>query len=115
VATHPDDLVYRAIAEPTRRAILDLLAGGERPVAWLVARFPFSQPALSQHLRVLREAGLVRVRRQGRFRMYSIDARPLRDVYRWTGRYRRSWVLLSGEGPGYASDGSTTEGRRYEL
>ena len=110
-----DDLVYRAIAEPTRRAILDLLARREQPVGWLVARFPFSQPAVSQHLRVLREAGLVRVRRQGRNRMYSIDAGPLRAVYQWVGRYRRSWLLHSGGGPGYASNASTTEGRRYEL
>jgi DNA-binding transcriptional ArsR family regulator len=115
MSTRSEDLVYRAIEDPTRRRILDLLGHGERSVSDLGRRFPISQPALSQHLRVLREAGLVRVRRQGRFRMYSIDARPLRDVYRWTGRYRRSWVLLSGEGPGYASDESTTEGRRYEL
>jgi DNA-binding transcriptional ArsR family regulator len=115
MAVRSDDLVYRAIAEPTRRAILDLLARGEQPVGWLVARFPFSQPAVSQHLRVLREAGLVRVRRQGRNRMYSIDARPLSEVYRWAGRYRRSWLLLSGGSPGYPSDGSTAEGRRYEL
>jgi DNA-binding transcriptional ArsR family regulator len=115
VAVRSEDLVYRAIAEPTRRAILDLLARGEQSVGWLAARFPISQPALSQHLRVLREAGLVRVRRQGRNRMYSIDAGPLRDVYRWTGRYRRSWLLHAGGRPGYASGGSTTEGRRNEL
>lgn len=115
MASSTEDRVYRAISEPTRRAILDLLARGEQPVGWLAARFPISQPALSQHLRVLREAGLVRVRRQGRNRMYSIDARPLRAVYRWAGRYRRSWLLLSGGGPGYASNASTTEGRRYEL
>ena len=115
MATRSGDLVFRAIAEPTRRRILDLLARGEQPVGRLAARFPISQPALSQHLRVLREAGLVRVRRQGRFRMYSMDGRPLKEVYQWAGRYRRSWMLLSGGGPGYASGGSTTEGRRYEL
>jgi DNA-binding transcriptional ArsR family regulator len=80
-----EDRVYRAISDPTRRRILDLLAHGEQSVGWLVARFPFSQPAVSQHLRVLREAGLVRVRRQGRLRLYSIDPRPLRVVHGWTG------------------------------
>ena len=106
MAGHWEDRVYRAISEPTRRRILDHLARGERPVGWLVARFPFSQPAVSQHLRILREAGLVRVRRQGRHRMYSIDPRPLRMVHAWTGRYERRWMLLSGEDPGYASGGS---------
>lgn len=103
VATRSDDLVYRAIAEPTRRRILDLLAHGERSVGDLGRRFQVSQPALSQHLRVLREARLVRVRRQGRFRVYSVDARPLKEVHLWAGRYQRSWLLLSGEDPGYAS------------
>ena len=95
-----EDAVFRAISEPTRRRILDLLARGERPVGWLVDRFEVSQPGLSQHLRVLRDAGLVRVRRQGRHRMYSIDARPLRVVRGWTGRFERSWVLHSGTAPG---------------
>jgi DNA-binding transcriptional ArsR family regulator len=86
------DPVYRAISEPTRRRILDLLAEGERPVKDLVDRFAMSQPALSQHLRVLREAGLVRIRRQGRLRFYSINAVPLREVHDWVGHYERLWI-----------------------
>lgn len=77
------DAVYRAISEPTRRQILDLLADRERAVKELVSRFRMSQPALSQHLRVLRDAGLVRVRRQGRMRVYSADPTPLREVSDW--------------------------------
>jgi DNA-binding transcriptional ArsR family regulator len=80
------DAVYRAISEPTRRRILDILAEQERSVKELVRRFRMSQPALSQHLRVLRDAGLVRVRRQGRMRFYSVDAGPLATVYDWVGQ-----------------------------
>jgi DNA-binding transcriptional ArsR family regulator len=79
--------VYRAIADPTRRRILELLSHREAPVGDLTARFRMTQPALSQHLRVLREAGLVRVRRQGRLRVYSLDAAPLREVHDWLGSY----------------------------
>jgi DNA-binding transcriptional ArsR family regulator len=94
------DRVYRAISEPTRRRILDLLADRERPVKDLVDRFSMSQPALSQHLRVLRDAGLVRLRREGRTHVYSVHGPPLRQVYDWVGRYRRSWLLLSGRDTG---------------
>jgi DNA-binding transcriptional ArsR family regulator len=94
------DPVFRAISEPTRRRILDLLAEGERPVKDLVDRFPMSQPALSQHLRVLREAGLVRTRREGRLRVYSVHAPLLREVHDWAGRYERLWVLHPASSPG---------------
>jgi DNA-binding transcriptional ArsR family regulator len=100
------DRTFRALADPTRRRILELLARGAHPVKELGARFPLSQPALSQHLRVLREAGLVRVRRDGRRRVYSLHAGPLRSAHEWLGRFERSWLLLSGRGPGYALDGS---------
>jgi DNA-binding transcriptional ArsR family regulator len=87
--------VFRAIADPTRRRILDLLADRERPVKDLADRFPVSQPALSQHLRVLREAGLVRIRREGRMRVYSVHAPLLRVVHDWVGRFERLWLLHS--------------------
>lgn len=83
--------VFRAVADPTRRAILDLLADGERAVKDLVARFAMSQPALSQHLRVLREVGVVSQRREGRLRLYRIEAGPLRAVYDWARHYERFW------------------------
>jgi DNA-binding transcriptional ArsR family regulator len=83
------DVVYRAISDSTRRRILELLAEGERSVKDLVPRFPISQPALSQHLRVLRDAGLVRVRRHGRLRVYSLRAGPLGEARDWPERIGR--------------------------
>lgn len=85
---------YRAVADGTRRRILDLLADEERSVNELLERFEdegLSQPALSQHLKVLREAGLVSVRRDGRRRIYSLDPRPLRAIYDWVAFYERFW------------------------
>lgn len=82
---------FRALADPTRRALLDLLAGGERSVTELVGRFEVSQPAISQHLGQLREAGLVAERRSGRQRLYRLHAAPLAEVYDWVGHYRRFW------------------------
>jgi DNA-binding transcriptional ArsR family regulator len=83
--------VFQAIADPTRRRILELLAESERPVKELSAPFQMSTPAISQHLRVLREAGLVHERREGRHRRYRLDPEPLRDVADWVGRYQRFW------------------------
>ena len=76
--------VYKAIADPTRRAMLDLLAERERPVEELVARFAVSFSAVSQHLSVLHEAGLVSRRADGRRRLYRAVAAPLREVHAWT-------------------------------
>ena len=83
--------VYQAIADPTRRRLLDLLTAGERPVNNLARPFAMSRPAVSQHLRVLREAGLVAERRVGRERRYSLRAAPLREVYDWVAHYDRFW------------------------
>lgn len=83
--------VFRAISDPTRRTLLDLLASEEQPVSALVGRFEMTQPAISQHLRVLREAGLVRERRQGRQRLYRLHPEPLREAYDWLGHYERFW------------------------
>ncbi len=83
--------VFRAISDPTRRALLDLLAGQERSVSALVEQFEMTQPAISQHLRVLREAGLVRERRRGRQRLYRLQSEPLREAYDWLGHYERFW------------------------
>lgn len=84
-------LIYRAIADPARRSILDLLRQSESAVVELLEHFDFSQPALSKHLRVLRDAGLVRVRKVGRESRYSVDARGLRVVHDWVGHYQRFW------------------------
>lgn len=82
---------YAALAEPSRRQILDLLRGGERSVNDLVARLELSQPGVSKHLKVLREAGLVEVRRQGRRRWYGLRAQPLAEVDEWLAPYRAYW------------------------
>ncbi len=83
--------VFHAIADPNRRALLDLLSAGERPVKALARSFRMTQPALSQHLRVLREAGLVARRRRGREHLYRIRALPLKPVADWVGQYERFW------------------------
>jgi DNA-binding transcriptional ArsR family regulator len=83
--------VYYAIADPTRRAILDHLGRGEQPVMELAGRFDISLSAVSQHMRVLREVGLVQVRRVGRERHYRLNAHPLREVADWTAGYERFW------------------------
>jgi DNA-binding transcriptional ArsR family regulator len=82
---------YSALAEPSRRQILDLLRDGERSVNELVARLTLSQPGVSKHLRVLREAGLVQVRPDGKQRWYGLRAEPLAEVAQWLEPYRRHW------------------------
>jgi DNA-binding transcriptional ArsR family regulator len=82
---------YAALAEPSRRRILDLLRDGERSVTDLVARLNLSQPGVSKHLRVLREAGLVQVRPEGRRRWYGLRAEPLAEVDQWLEPYRAHW------------------------
>jgi DNA-binding transcriptional ArsR family regulator len=86
----PDE-AFRAIADPTRRAILDELAGGERTVGELVGMFDVTQSAVSQHLKVLRDAGLVKPRQIGRQRAYRIEAGPLQAVHDWCAHYERFW------------------------
>ncbi len=82
---------YGALAEPHRRQILDLLREGERPAGDLVERLALSQPGVSKHLKVLREAGLVTVRADGKRRVYALRAEPLADVDAWLARYRAFW------------------------
>jgi DNA-binding transcriptional ArsR family regulator len=83
---------FEVLAEPRRRAIMDLLLAGERPVGDLVSELRMSQPAVSRHLRVLREAGLVRVRTDAQRRLYRIEPGPLRVVDEWLTPYRRLWA-----------------------
>lgn len=85
-------MAYAALAEPSRRDILDLLRAGERSVSDLVDRLTLSQPGVSKHLKVLREAGLVDVRPDGRQRWYRLRAQPLADVDRWLEPYRAHWT-----------------------
>src|SRR5712692_784957 len=82
---------FNAVAEPRRRQILDLLAGGERPVNDLVTLLGLAQPMVSKHLRVLREVGLVERRDVGRQRMYRVNGHPLKPIHDWVKNYERSW------------------------
>ncbi|HQT53752.1 MAG: metalloregulator ArsR/SmtB family transcription factor [Phenylobacterium sp.] len=85
------DLVFGALADPTRRAILARLADGEATVNELVAPFELSQPTISKHLKVLEGAGLVSRGRNAQFRPVRLNAKPLAEASRWIGDYRRFW------------------------
>jgi DNA-binding transcriptional ArsR family regulator len=83
---------FNAVAEPRRRQILDVLAGGERPVNDLVERLGLAQPQVSKHLRVLREVGAVEVRGDGRQRLYRLNGRALKPIHDWVKAYERTWT-----------------------
>lgn len=83
--------VFLAVADPTRRSILDRLRRGDAHVNELASGFRVSRPAISRHLRVLRRARLVRERREGRQRIYQLEADRLEQVARWTEEYREFW------------------------
>lgn len=82
---------FNAVAEPRRRAILDALAGGERPVNALVELLEMGQPQVSKHLRVLREVGAVDVRDAGRQRLYRLNGHALKPIHDWVSGYERFW------------------------
>ncbi|WP_432968229.1 ArsR/SmtB family transcription factor [Dactylosporangium sp. CA-233914] len=82
---------FNAVAEPRRRQILDLLAQGERPVNDFVRLLGLAQPQVSKHLRVLREVDLVRVRDEGRQRVYRLNPGPLKPIYDWLSAYEQRW------------------------
>jgi len=88
-----DSTVFHAIADPTRRAILDRLRDGGQPVNEIAGRFQVSRPAISKHLRVLHRANLVTETREGRNRIYKLNAEPLRHLEKWLDHYRRFWTL----------------------
>jgi DNA-binding transcriptional ArsR family regulator len=83
---------FNAVAEPRRRQILDLLAGGERAVNDLVKHVGLAQPQVSKHLRVLREVGAVTVREAGRQRLYRLNGEALKPIHDWVRNYERSWA-----------------------
>jgi DNA-binding transcriptional ArsR family regulator len=84
--------VFNAVAEPRRRQILDVLAGGERPVGDLVRELELGQPQVSKHLRVLREVGAVDVRDEGRRRLYRVNGAALRPIHDWVRDFERLWT-----------------------
>src|SRR5207302_9475769 len=85
------EAAFQALADPTRRAVLDLLRRGSQPAGEIAGAFPVSRPAISKHLRLLRRAHLVNEHREGRHRVYQLNPEPLRTVDSWINQYRRFW------------------------
>lgn len=90
-SVHREDTVFRALADPSRRAIFERLTRGEAAVKDLTARFAISQPAISQHLAALRSAGLVSERRDGRLVYYRVERKGLRPLIDWIAHYQAFW------------------------
>src|SRR5882724_8367798 len=91
--TYSTEAAFHALADPTRRAVLDLLRRGSLPAGQIAQGFPVSRPAISKHLRLLRRAHLVRERREGRLRLYQLNPEPLRAVDSWLSHYRMFWQM----------------------
>lgn len=91
--TYSSEATFQALADPTRRAVLDLLRRGSQPAGEIAQAFPVSRPAISKHLRLLRRAHLVREHREGRHRVYHLNPQPLRAVDSWLDQYRDFWKL----------------------
>jgi len=91
--TYSAEATFHALADPTRRAVLDLLRSGAQPAGKIAVAFPVSRPAISKHLRQLRKASLVVEHRRGRHRFYQLNPAPLKAVDSWLEHYRRFWQL----------------------
>ena len=87
------DAAFSALADPTRRAVLDLLRTGMRPAGEIARSFTVSRPAISKHLGILRRAHLVEERREGRHRLYQLNPEPLKSVDFWLNQYREFWTV----------------------
>jgi DNA-binding transcriptional ArsR family regulator len=92
-AARSTEAAFQALADPTRRAVLDLLRRGSQPAGNIALAFPVSRPAISKHLRLLRRAHLVSEHREGRHRVYQLNPEPLRAVDSWLEQYRSFWTL----------------------
>jgi DNA-binding transcriptional ArsR family regulator len=92
-SAHTTEAAFQALADPTRRAVLDLLRRGSQPAGQIARAFPVSRPAISKHLRLLRRAHLVREHREGRHRVYQLNPEPLRAVDSWIEQYRVFWSV----------------------
>src|SRR5689334_14387514 len=91
LVTYSTEAAFHALADPTRRAVLDLLRRGSQPAGQIARAFPISRPAISKHLRLLRRAHLVQERREGRHRLYQLNPEPLKAVDSWLQNYRAFW------------------------
>lgn len=100
------DGVFAALANPTRREVLDLLLAGPQPVSGIAARFDMARPSVSEHLRVLRDAGLVTETRAGRQRLYAVSAQPLAELRDWLTPYERFWRSALSDLAGYLNEGA---------
>jgi DNA-binding transcriptional ArsR family regulator len=89
--TYSAEATFSALADPTRRAVLDLLRRGRQPAGQIALAFPVSRPAISKHLRLLRRAHLVNEHREGRHRFYHLNPEPLKAVDSWLDQYRTFW------------------------
>ena len=94
--TYLPEATFHALADPTRRAVLDLLRMGAQPAGQIAEAFPISRPTISKHLRQLRKARLVVESRSGRHRVYQLNAEPLRAVDSWLAQYRQFWQMNLG-------------------
>ena len=91
--TYLPEATFHALADPTRRAVLDMLRRGSQPAGQIAEAFPISRPAISKHLRQLRKAHLVVETRSGRHRVYQLNAEPLKAVDSWIEQYRQFWQM----------------------
>jgi DNA-binding transcriptional ArsR family regulator len=91
LVTYSQAAAFHSLADPTRRAVLDLLRQGSQPAGQIARHFPVSRPAISKHLRLLRRAHLVEERKQGRHRFYELNPEPLKAVDSWLQQYRVFW------------------------
>jgi DNA-binding transcriptional ArsR family regulator len=92
MVTYSSEVTFSALADPTRRAVLDLLRKGRQPAGQIAQAFPVSRPAISKHLRLLRRAHLVNEQREGRNRFYQLNPEPLKAVDTWLEQYRAFWM-----------------------
>ncbi len=92
LAATPEDRIFQALADPSRRAIFESLTKGEAAVKELTSRFELSQPAISQHLAALKGAGLVTSRREGRCVYYRVEPEGLKPLIDWIAHYRAFWT-----------------------
>src|SRR6476661_4184291 len=117
--TYSVEAAFHALADPTRRALLDLLRQGTQPAGQIARAFPISRPAISKHLRLLRRAHLVQERREGRNRLYQLNPEPLKAVDTWLQQYRVFWetnlnslkAFVEGE---YARESAGLEGGKSD-
>jgi DNA-binding transcriptional ArsR family regulator len=107
------DATFRALADPTRRAILGALRRGQRPVSVLAAPHKMSLPAVMKHLQVLEQAGLVRQKKKGRVRQCHLSAKPLKQAEEWLSKYRMFWGQQLDSLDRYLTQSQSTETRAW--